>query len=175
MSLCEVSDPPHPPSHLPSSSFRRTPLIQLHTLRRLKLDPDFRQGDEWKTRRLCTSPSSSFRRRPLIQLHPLRHGRAESRPSRLSSSNIVIPAKAGIQLHFIVAQSWTLTFVRVTSEDVLSLTPTSSFRRRPLIQLHFTDAQSWTLTFVRVTSEDVLSLTPLSSFRRRPLIQLAAS
>src|SRR5215213_7598918 len=32
------------PSH--SSSFRRTPLIQLYTLRRFKLDPGFRRGDE---------------------------------------------------------------------------------------------------------------------------------
>ena len=48
---------------------------------------------------------------------------AMTKARRATGLLIVIPAKAGIQLHFGAAPSWTLTFVRVTSERRTGILP----------------------------------------------------
>jgi hypothetical protein len=68
-----------------------------------------------------------------------------------SVSNIVIPAKAGIQLHFAGARSGTPTFVGVTKEGGFSVS-NIVIPAKAGIQLHFTGARSGTPTFVGVTS-----------------------
>ena len=101
------------------------------------------------------------------------------------ASSFVIPAKPLIQLA--AAQSWTLTFVRVTNEGEVHLL--SSFRRKPLIQLlcdHNViaglDPAIWRKRQMRGSSPR-MTRSPIvipanassSSFRRKPLIQLAAT